>query len=155
MYAKIYRHQAIIKDSLNSQIKRHKDYSESLERIEKKIEQKQVTTYKFKETPFVIIKNESSTRRIRYDGLAKTKGVASLTPSIGHQNLMIQRVRDSSSNIRTWWKERNISHPLQWKEWGEIDWKYAEEFINNGITEMLCFCFILDPLIDSLLPFLI
>ncbi|KAM7468802.1 hypothetical protein LguiB_016364 [Lonicera macranthoides] len=116
LYIKLYKDQLALKETLISQIKRQNDYSESLDRIEKKIEQKQEITCKFKETPSVIIKEESSTGRIRNDGLDKTKKVASLTPSIGHQNLMIQRVRDSSSNIRTWWRERNISHPLQWKE---------------------------------------
>ena len=101
LYAKIYRDQAIIKESLSSQIKRQKDYSEPLDIIEKKIEQKQVTTCKFKETPVVTIKSETSTERIRNDGLDITQRVASHTPSIGHQNLMIQRVRDSTYNIRT------------------------------------------------------
>ena len=49
--------------------------------------------------------------------LDKTKGVTSLTLGIGNQNMMIQRIRESSSNIRTWWREGNISYLLQWKKW--------------------------------------
>ena len=133
MYEKSKRDYRFFKEEVLNRINRQKDHSESLDRIEKRLEQKQVVTCKFREIPPLEIKEgKPISRRVINDGLDKTHKIASPVPNIGQHNLMIQRLRDSSSNVRTWWKERNFTNPLQWKEWGEVDWKIVEDSINNG-----------------------